>query len=92
MALRKEKIVEAAGVQRSGGAGEQRCKGAEVQRCRGEFLYKFFPLCPPVTERSRSAAPLPPCPQKIFPFSPERISRTLERYGHWENPTHALVA
>ncbi|MEH1819707.1 MAG: hypothetical protein V7L31_11625 [Nostoc sp.] len=55
MALRKGKIVEAAGVQRSGGAGE-----------KGEILgiiafgYLEIPLCPP--------APLPLCnPYAAYP-------------------------
>ncbi|AUB35937.1 hypothetical protein COO91_01830 [Nostoc flagelliforme CCNUN1] len=47
MALRKEKIVEAAGVQRSGGAGEKE----EVLGIA--FGYLEIPLCTP--------APLPLC-------------------------------
>ena len=47
MALRKEKIVEAAGVQRSGGAGEKE----EILGIA--FRYLEIPLCPP--------APLPLC-------------------------------
>ena len=47
MALRKGKIVEAAGVQRSGGAGEKE----EILGIA--FRYLEIPLCPP--------APLPLC-------------------------------
>ncbi|QFS51511.1 hypothetical protein GXM_09005 [Nostoc sphaeroides CCNUC1] len=67
MALRKGKIVEAAGVQRSGGAGEKE----EILGIA--FRYLEIPLCPP--------APLPPCSSAIptpltfqlnlVPFSPD---------------------
>jgi hypothetical protein len=54
MALRKGKIVEATGVQRSGGAGEK-------EKILGiAFRYLEIPLCPP--------APLPLCnPYAAYP-------------------------
>ncbi|WP_414518235.1 PAS domain S-box protein [Nostoc sp. PCC 9305] len=57
------------------GAGEQRSRGAGEQRRRSSS--KSFPS---VTERSRSAAPLPLCPSASYPQSPIPVEKDQVLY------------
>ncbi|MCC5662287.1 hypothetical protein LC608_36385 [Nostoc sp. XA010] len=71
MALRKGKIVEAAGVQRSAGAGEKE----EILGIRTEEIE--IPLCAP--------APLPPCSSAILTLHTFQLNLVPFGYGHTGN-------